>query len=96
MKSIASLTNISPVRPEKIKTYNLRPTNPILNPEAERLSMKKIVKDIQPSPKKLLTEHPDSNEKLHFFGSRGVIVERKGALSNQKNKSSVPFSETRV
>lgn len=33
--------------------------------------------------------HPRSNLNLHIFGEKEIVLERKGKLSKDKNKSSI-------
>jgi hypothetical protein len=83
----------SPKKEESIRTYSRRKTDTIVNPEREKLSSKKIVKEIDKSPERMLTDNPNSNPNLYFFSNQTLVIGRKGNVID-KNKSNIVLAHS--
>lgn len=79
---------------KKKRTFELKKTDTVLNPEKEKETGIKIVKKIDRSPEQMLQENPHSNTKLYFFAEKPVYFSKKGSIG-QKNKSSLVNSKSK-
>lgn len=59
--------------------------DPILNPEPQKVSSKKITHPLPRSPKNMYAENPNSNPNLYFNTTQPVNLSPK--VSNNRNKS---------
>ena len=50
---------------------------------------KKIVNKIEPSPSGFLTDHPDANQNLRFYGNVGIVSQSKGKIMAHRNRSPI-------
>ena len=71
---------------EKIRTYCQPATDPILNPERERSTGKKVSPmKVELSPIEMYTENPKSNPNLYYFADK--VSSLSPGKHNKKNKS---------
>jgi hypothetical protein len=72
---------------QRTKIFSLPFHDPILSPSQPDPQGKKIVKKIEKSPSKFLTEHPHSNQNLKFYGNAGIVSQSKGRMMPDRNRS---------
>jgi hypothetical protein len=81
-------------QPGKLRTYDVKRTDTVLNPEGEKEKGIKIVRKMERSPDRMLQENPNSNTKLYIFADKPVYMWKKGFTAD-KNKSSLVHSKSK-